>query len=192
MVVRAVIKLLVLAILIGIAREHIDWQQVVVPYRLARLYTQPADKVLFMPVRGVAATAVANTWHAPRSGGRKHEGEDIFAPRGTPVLAATDGVVVRFGGGKLGGNAVWVAGRGGRLYYYAHLDHYRPHLRTGDLVDGGDVLGYVGNTGNATTTPSHLHLGIYGAQGAVDPLQFAFRNEPTIPNQSSHRKTQKT
>ncbi len=189
---RAAIKLLVIAVTMGIIREKIQWQRVLIPYRLARLYTEPADQVLLMPVQGVAARTVANTWHAPRSGGRKHEGEDIFAPRGTPVLAATDGVVVRFGGGKLGGNAVWVAGRGGRVYYYAHLDRYRQDLKVGDVIDAGDVLGYVGNTGNARTTPPHLHFGIYGPHDAVDPFQFPFRTEAKISNQSRKQTVQKT
>jgi murein DD-endopeptidase MepM/ murein hydrolase activator NlpD len=85
------------------------------------------------------------------------------------VIAAADGVVVRLGGGALGGNAVFVTGRGGRTYYYAHLDRYA-EVEIGQIVRRGDVLGYVGNTGNAHSTPPHLHFGVYTATGSINPL----------------------
>jgi murein DD-endopeptidase MepM/ murein hydrolase activator NlpD len=157
--------LLVIVVGIGLLRE----EALLVPYHVLRFYTQPADPSILMPVAGVRPGSVANTWHAPRSGGRRHEGQDIFARRSTPVVAATDGVVVKFGGGKLGGKAVFVAGRGARTYYYAHLDRYAD-VALGQVVLRGDVLGYVGNTGNARTTPAHLHFGIYTATGPINPL----------------------
>ncbi|HYO80386.1 MAG TPA: M23 family metallopeptidase, partial [Bryobacteraceae bacterium] len=110
------------------------------------------------------------TWQAPRSGGRKHAGQDIFARRGTPVVASADGIVVRLGGGRLGGNAVFVTGRGGRTYYYAHLDRYAEGIEPGRSVLRGDVLGYVGDTGNAKGTPPHLHFGVYTLTGPANPL----------------------
>jgi murein DD-endopeptidase MepM/ murein hydrolase activator NlpD len=170
---RTLLVLLVVAVAVGVFRQHLEdagiWDKLALPYRVARLYTEPADPSILMPVKGVSPRSVANTWHAPRSGGRKHEGQDIFARRGTPVLAAADGIVVKFGGGALGGNAVFVAGRGGRTFYYAHLDRYA-EVEIGQIVNRGDVLGYVGNTGNARTTPPHLHFGVYSAKGPLNPL----------------------
>jgi murein DD-endopeptidase MepM/ murein hydrolase activator NlpD len=117
------------------------------------------DRPLAMPVAGVARARLVSTVGAPRDGGRRqHQGVDIFATRGTPVLAAHDGVVVQTGYVQLGGLAVHTVGRRGVLAYYAHLDHLRASLHVGELVAEGEVLGYVGNTGNARTTPPHLHF----------------------------------
>jgi peptidoglycan LD-endopeptidase LytH len=142
---------------------------VALPFRLAALGAREPDSVLRVPVGGVRAAEVSDSWGAPRSGGRKHEGQDIFAPRGTPVYSATEGYVVRVGENRLGGNVVFVAGAGGRWYYYAHLDSHAPHLSVGDHVTPGTVLGYVGTTGNAAGTPPHLHFGVYATGGAVNP-----------------------
>jgi murein DD-endopeptidase MepM/ murein hydrolase activator NlpD len=103
------------------------------------------------------------------AGRRQHQGIDIFAPRGTPVRAVAGGIA-RAGSNRLGGTVVWVhAPAGGRTYYYAHLD--RQAVGAVAMVAAGDVIGYVGNTGNARTTPPHLHFGIYDG-GAVDPWPF--------------------
>ena len=118
------------------------------------------DTALRMPVAGVRVAHVANTWGAARDGGRFHEGQDIFAPVGTPVYAATSGYVYRIETRDRGGRVVWVAGAGGRRYYYAHLDDWA-EIEEGMPVTTDTVLGYVGNTGNAATTPPHLHFGIY-------------------------------
>lgn len=125
-----------------------------------KLPTAP-DKRLLMPVDGVRVRWVANTWGAPRGADRAHEGQDIFAARGTPIRSATAGYVWRKGTGSLGGLYVFIAGAGGRRYYYAHLQGYAKGLDEGDKVSTDTVIGYVGNTGNARTTPPHLHLGIY-------------------------------
>lgn len=127
-----------------------------------------------VPVAGVRALDLRSTWGAPRSGGRKHKGVDIFAKKGTPVVSATDGVVWSVGHNRLGGKTVWIVGEGLAAYYYAHLDDWATDLRAGDRVRRGDRLGSVGNTGNARTTPPHLHfsihpLGLSGASG-VDPV----------------------
>ncbi len=132
----------------------------------------PGPLALTMPVRGVRPSEVTSSWNEPRSGHRRHHGVDIFARRGTPVVAAAAGEVVRVGDDRLGGHVVWVAGEGSTLYYYAHLDRWRAGLSVGDTVNAGDCLGYVGNTGNAATTPPHLHFGLYpGWRGfrPVDP-----------------------
>ena len=146
------------------------WDSLTLPYKMARLSAQEPDAQLVMPVAGVRVRDVANTWGAPRSGGRRHEGQDIFAPRGTPVHAATSGYVLSVSEGGLGGKKVFVLGAGGRRYYYAHLDDFAEGLSAGDAVTPQSVLGYVGDTGNAKGTPPHLHFGVYGAGGALDPL----------------------
>lgn len=140
------------------------------PFEVARLAAAPPDTVLLMPVAGVRVSRVADTWGAPRSGGRRHEGQDIFAPRGTPVLSATAGYVVRITDATLGGNSVFVLGAGGRRYYYTHLDAFAEGLALYERVTVDTVLGYVGTTGNAAGTPPHLHFGVYGSSGAIDPL----------------------
>jgi murein DD-endopeptidase MepM/ murein hydrolase activator NlpD len=99
-----------------------------------------------------------------------HEGQDIFAPKGTPVYSATEGYVYNIGENNLGGQTVSVIGAGGRSYYYAHLDSYAPHLAEGDYVTTQTTLGYVGTTGNAQDTRPHLHFGVYTAGGAINPL----------------------
>ena len=139
------------------------------PFYFVKLSSMDAPTSLSMPVQGVTFAQVADTWGAPRSGGRRHEGLDIFAPRGTPVVAATEGVVTRVGTNRLGGNVVWVLGPGGHRHYYAHLDRYAEGLSAGDRVVPGTVIGHVGDTGNARGTPPHLHYGVYGSNGAYNP-----------------------
>lgn len=97
-----------------------------------------------------------------------HEGIDLFAPAGTPLLAAERGIVIRIGTGRLGGLTFWLRGESGADWYYAHLLSYAPDLQQGDLVEAGQVLGFVGNTGNAATTPSHVHLELH--PGGGDPV----------------------
>ena len=121
---------------------------------------------------------IESVWGDVRDGGaRKHEGIDIFAPKYSPVLAAANGSITRVNENNLGGNVVWekVGGRNYQLYY-AHLD--KQLVREGQDVKIGDTVGLVGNTGNARTTPSHLHFGIYTWGGAIDPLPFVDPNAP--------------
>lgn len=141
---------------------------------LLRLWTQTLEGPLLVPVQGVRPTALADTWGASRSQGRAHEGIDIFARCGHPVVSATEGIVTRVGENKLGGMTVRVLGPGGSMHYYAHLRRYGP-IRTGDHVLPGDILGDVGNTGNASTTPCHLHYGIYLDGGARNPYPYLVR-----------------
>jgi peptidoglycan LD-endopeptidase LytH len=132
-----------------------------------------AAPALRFPVADARPQDLQSVFGDPRDAGRRqHEGVDIFAKRGTPVLSATDGVVTRVAESALGGRVVWVSNpeRGLRLYY-AHLDEQR--VTSGTRVRSGDVLGTVGNTGNARTTPPHLHFGIYErGSGAIDPYWF--------------------
>lgn len=118
-------------------------------------------KPLKMPVSGLSPRDARSSWHAPRSGGRKHEGIDLFAKKGTPVLSATRGEIWRVGTDQLGGKVVTVLGDGPALYYYAHLDDWAERLWVGRRIEKGTTLGFVGNTGNARTTPAHLHFGVY-------------------------------
>lgn len=135
----------------------------------ARLASLPAPQALAIPVDGVGPRALRDTWHAPRSNGRRHEGIDIFAPRGTAVRAATEGVILRVGTNRLGGRVVWVLGPAGQRHYYAHLARFADVFR-GQRVAAGTLLGYVGDTGNARGTPPHLHYAIYAVGGAVNPF----------------------
>lgn len=130
------------------------------------------------PVKGRTDQAIGSFWGNARDGGaRRHEGVDIFAPRGTPAVAATDGYITRTGETRLGGRVVWLADAQGQHLYYAHLD--KQLVQPGQRVRAGDTLGLVGNTGNARTTAPHLHFGIYRAgRGAVDPWPFLHRADP--------------
>ena len=134
------------------------------------------EAALLFPVAGKDEDAIRSFWGASREGGRRrHEGNDIFADRGTPLLAVTDGRVTRVRNGGLGGKTVWLRdGERGLSYYYAHLDSQL--VRSGQYVRRGDTIGLVGNTGNARTTPPHLHFGIY-ANGARDPYPYLQRND---------------
>ena len=114
---------------------------------------------LMVPVAGVTPAQLTDSYEAARDGGRRHEAIDILAPRGTPVLAVDDGVIVRVGTNALGGKVVWETD-GSHLfaYYYAHLDRHARGLHEGQDVRRGDVLGYVGTTGNAPSATPHLHF----------------------------------
>ena len=128
---------------------------------------------LAMPVENIKPRQINDTWGAARSEGRKHEGIDIFAKQGTPVLSATQGIVTRVGTNNLGGKVVWIIGPDLSRHYYAHLDDYADQIQESDWVEAGEVIGYVGNTGNAKNTPPHLHYGIYvKGQGAINPYLY--------------------
>jgi murein DD-endopeptidase MepM/ murein hydrolase activator NlpD len=133
---------------------------------------------LQFPVSGGGATDIGSWYGDPRDAGRRrHEGLDIFARRGTPVLAAADGVVRSTRSNGLGGNVIWLRDRFGQTHYYAHLDRQAVHR--GQRVLAGDTIGFVGNTGNARTTPPHLHFGLY-SRGSFDPYP-ALQQLPTTP-----------
>lgn len=138
-------------------------------YRLTVRRTAAFD----FPVAGHDQEDVWSRFGAPREGGkREHHGVDIFAPRGTPVLASVEGVVRRADETPVGGRVVWLRDADQpRSLYYAHLDTQL--VRRGQRVAIGDTLGLVGNTGNARTTPPHLHFGLYvRGQGPIDPFPF--------------------
>ena len=116
---------------------------------------------LMVPVRGIETKALRNTFIDDR-GGRLHQAIDIMAARGTPVLAAGDGRVEKLFVSKQGGLTVYQFDpQGEYCYYYAHLDRYAPDLAAGRILTKGDVIGYVGSTGNASPAGPHLHFSIF-------------------------------
>ena len=135
--------------------------------------TQRTTAALAFPVSGRTSAAVKSFFLDPRDNNRRdHHGIDIFAPRNTPVIAAAGGLVTSVATTPLGGNVVWIwDAERGQSHYYAHLE--KPAVSVGSMVGTGDVVGYVGNTGNARATPPHLHFGIYSrGEGPVNPLPF--------------------
>ncbi len=131
------------------------------------------------PVFGLSG--YGDTFGAPRAdvSGGWHHGDDIFAPLGAPLLAVADGVVFSVGPNRIGGNRLWLQDKAGNQFYYAHLSAYTPLARNGTHVHAGDVLGFVGNTGDAAGGPYHLHFEVHpaallflGYDGAVDPTPY--------------------
>lgn len=116
----------------------------------------------------------SDTFGAPRMFGTAyahlHQGTDIFATSGTPLLAVERGVVIKVGSDVLGGTKLWLVGASGTRYYYAHLSAFAEGIVENKVVSAGDVVGFVGNTGNALTTPAHLHFEVHPDGGpAVNP-----------------------
>ena len=138
--------------------------------------TQRTLASIASPVRGFRPATVRSGFGAPRDGGaREHHGIDIFQPRGTPVIAAADGYA-HLDETPRGGRVVWLRDeRSRRRLYYAHLDDWA--IAPGTFVRTGDVIGYVGNTGNARTTPPHLHFGVYD-RGPGDPVPYLAADDP--------------
>lgn len=163
-----ILRLLFVAAVLALVLPLLAPQLRLIAYTV-QLASRDVPERFEVPVAGVRRTALRDSWHAPRSGGRRHEGIDIFAPRGTPVRASTEGVVTRIGHSRLGGHVVWVIGPGGQRHYYAHLDRFGD-IHRGQRIAAGAILGYVGNTGNARHTPPHLHYGVYAGGGAINPF----------------------
>lgn len=167
-------------------REAGTYKIIIQPELLAdsRFFISIATRPLYkFPVSGKGNAAIMSFWGMERDGGkRSHEGIDIFAAKGTPVVAVTDGYISYTGEKGLGGKQVWLRdGAFGKSLYYAHLDSIA--VAAGTTVKTGDVLGYVGNTGNAKFTPPHLHFGIYTGYGAIDPLPFVFQTPKAMASQ---------
>lgn len=130
------------------------------------------------PVR--APYSYVDTWLGARSGGRKHQGVDIFALQGTPVYSVVNGKVEQLAVNPLGGNKLWVRSPGDNWsYYYAHLAGYAPGIRNGSTVKKGQLIGYVGTSGNAKGTPPHLHFETHVPAGsAINPYPILKRVNP--------------
>lgn len=144
------------------------------------------SKSLAFPVAGKKSN-IGSYWGARRDGGRrKHQGIDIFAKKGTPVIAISDGIIVSRDKTPIGGRTLWLKSAAHSwTAYYAHLD--KQLVKEGQYVRKGQVIGTVGKTGNARTTPPHLHFGIYTGKGAVNPLPYV-KHSPKV---SSAKKTTK-
>jgi murein DD-endopeptidase MepM/ murein hydrolase activator NlpD len=121
-----------------------------------------AARNLEIPVAGVKADALVRSYHDSRSGGREHEALDILAPRDTPVVAVEDGMIAKLFVSKAGGNTIYQFDPGrDYTYYYAHLERYADGLKEGEWVHRGQVIGYVGTSGNAPKNTPHLHFAVF-------------------------------
>ena len=154
-------------------------------FRYLELMSQDMPAVLVLPIDGVTRARLVDSWGDARDGGqRAHEGIDLFAPRNTPVRSTTEGVIEFKGMRGLGGRVVTVTGPGGYRHYYAHLEGWAGQ-EVGDWVEAGEVIGFVGNSGNASGGSPHLHYGIYAPSGgAINPFPL-LRGEGTSSVTSS-------
>jgi peptidoglycan LD-endopeptidase LytH len=139
------------------------------------------SRALMVPVLGVVPARLYDSFHAARSGSRVHRAVDILAPRGTPVLAADDGRVLRMRWNALGGTTIYALDAGERyVYYYAHLERYASTLYEGKVIAKGEIIGYVGTTGDAPKNIPHLHFQIMKRPNAarwwdgppIDPVPY--------------------
>ncbi len=129
--------------------------------KMDKLATTAVTELKIPVMFGVTVSDLKDTWSQARSGGRTHEGIDIIAPTGTPVASPTEAVVLGVGFQGYGGNYVFTANPGDEKYYYAHLDSVAPTIKVGSTIKAGDIIGYVGSTGNGEGGKAHLHFGIY-------------------------------
>ena len=144
---------------------------------------QLAERRLLIPVAGVSQQQLRDTFDEKR-GSSAHEAIDIHAPRGTPVVATDDGRVVKLFHSIPGGLTIYQTDAANEvIYYYAHLDRYAEGLREGNSLKRGDVIGYVGSTGNASANAPHLHFAIlrlppgkeWWKGTAINPYPFLHR-----------------
>ena len=167
--------------------------QLGLPRRPVPRVALPDDQGYVFPVLG--DVSFSDDYGAPRAGTGWHHGNDLFAERGTPVLAVADGTLSRVGVNTLGGNRLWLTDAAGNEFYYAHLSAYAPATVSGAHVTAGQVIAFVGNTGQAITTPPHLHFEVHPSGGdSVDPYPYlvawqrgseiplAFRQAATSPS----------
>jgi murein DD-endopeptidase MepM/ murein hydrolase activator NlpD len=140
------------------------------------------------PVYG--ATSYIDTFGAKRADVTYHHGDDIFGSLGQPLVACTDGIVFSVGFNKIGGNRLWIVDKAGNQFYYAHLSAFAINAVNGAHVKAGQVIGFMGNTGDAEGTPVHLHFEIHpvsflylGYDGAVDPTPYldAWQHQQDLP-----------
>jgi murein DD-endopeptidase MepM/ murein hydrolase activator NlpD len=121
-----------------------------------------AARHLTIPVEGIPADKLVRSYHDSRSGGREHEALDILAPRNTPIVAVEDGTVAKLFLSKAGGNTIYQFDPTREYaYYYAHLERYADGLKEGQPVRRGEVIGYVGTSGNAPKNTPHLHFAVF-------------------------------
>ena len=155
------------------------------------------ERMLMVPVAGVQPDQLRDTFAEQRGGGRTHRALDILAPRGTPVLAADEGVVYKVRENRLGGRTIYMLDPAKHLvYYYAHLDRWADGLVEGRTLAKGDVIGYVGTTGNAPRDTPHLHFQVMRLDDPKRywdglPLDsrpfFAHDGRPNVPDRQAAR-----
>ncbi|MFM9435259.1 peptidoglycan LD-endopeptidase LytH [Janthinobacterium sp. CG_23.3] len=134
--------------------------------------------VLQMPVEGVTFAQLSDTFNQPRPGERRHEALDIMAPKGAKVLAAADGKVAKLFISKPGGVTLYQFDASEKFaYYYAHLDRYAPGVVEGKVLKRGELLGYVGTTGNADPAAPHLHFAVF----ELEPAKEWWKGAPQNP-----------
>lgn len=136
-----------------------------------------ADLQLIMPV--AAAVRLTDNFDTPRDHGRRrHQGIDLFAPRGTHVVAAAAGIVSRISDHPRGGNCLWITTSETTTFYYAHLERFADPIESGMYVEAGQLLGYVGTTGNAAGGAPHLHFEVQLDGRAVNPYPLLLSATP--------------
>lgn len=147
--------------------------------RVAAAIEELRQRQLLLPLPGLTPDRVRDSFNQARSGGaRRHNAIDLFAPRGTPILAADSGIVLKLNRSTLGGIQLYAADPNHRfVYYYAHLDAYHPSIEEGMSIARGDTLGFVGTTGNAPASSPHLHFAIY----RTDNIERWFSGTPINP-----------
>lgn len=177
----------------GVAFKKITWQSTAlspeliqnVKERRAFLLKYP----LFEPQRYAFPVQgkpwYGDTWGAEREGGKRiHEGTDLFAKEGTPLYSVSSGKIEKLGWNRLGGERVGVRGEDGNYYYYAHLKEIEPSLKIGEFITKGTLIGTMGHTGDALTTPDHLHFGIQIPDGSwINPYPFLAVWQQYLPNE---------
>ena len=132
-----------------------------VPVRDSTVAVVPPDARLVIPVEGVSPDRLRDTYSDARGLGRRHDAIDIDAPRGTPVLSVATSVVLKLFQSDRGGTTLYALAPDQRtIYYYAHLDRYAEGIREGQPLEPGELIGYVGDTGNAARGDYHLHFEI--------------------------------
>lgn len=157
------LALLVLGVLVGsAATSRSEPALALAPGMDSAETNSTSSDVLLIPVAGVKATQLIDTYTQNRGAGRSHDAIDIMAARGTPVLAADDGKVAKLFKSVPGGLTLYQFDRQEKIaYYYAHLDSYAPGVIEGKQVKRGELIGYVGSTGNASPDGPHLHFAVF-------------------------------
>jgi len=168
------------------------WKAAEIPATPKDPVPAPAIDAITIPVAGVQRADLKDTFADPRTGHR-HGALDIMAPRGTPVLAAVDGTIRKLFTSRAGGITIYEFDVPEAMnYYYAHLDRYADGLREGMKVKRGDVIGYVGSTGNAPAHAPHLHFAVsvlpstkeWWKGEAIDPYPMLMSRGVTTPASS--------
>lgn len=138
----------------------------------------PVANLLLVPVAGIKVNALRDTFNDARDAERRHEAMDILAPIGTPVFAVADGKIVKLFNSKPGGLTVYQFDTSEKFaYYYAHLDRYAADVKEGMTLKRGDLVGYVGTSGNADPNTPHLHFAVF----ALGPLKQWWKGSPINP-----------